>query len=333
LDLRQLECFLAVADELHFGRAAKRIHLAQPTVSEAIRRLERALGAPLFNRTTRNVVLTEFGEVFLVEAYAAYQRVEEAFETGRRLAQLTPEQFMVGYATDLSEALLQIIPALRSRLSNVTMTLLAMTTRQQIEALRRRRLHVGICWLPECDDELESVVLDVAPFVALVPDGHPLVEFAEVSLDQLAAEPLIGWPRSLHPGLYDLFASSMDANGRPWTLVGTAVGIDNVASRVIAEHGIGVMPMPFTTERSFDNITSIPLSDGPVLERRIVWRKDESNKAVAIFIELLRDHDLKATASARPRNTAGAPALANVVTWPGVAPAQLPAQPRRARVR
>jgi DNA-binding transcriptional LysR family regulator len=333
LDLRQLECFLAVADELHFGRAAKRIHLAQPTVSEAVRRLERSLGAPLFNRTTRHVVLTEFGQAFLVEAYAAYARVEEAFETGRRLAQRTPEQFLVGYATDLSEALLQVIPALRSRLSNVTMTLLAMTTRQQIEALERRRLHVGICWLPTCDDELQSVLLDVAPFVALVPDNHPLAGLEDVTLERLAAEPLIIWPRSLHPAMYDLFASAMDATGRPWTLVGTAVGIDNVASRVIAEHGIGVMPMPFTNERSFDRIAYVPLRDGPGLERRIVWRRDERNQAVSVFIELLCDLDLPGVTPVRSR-TAHAPAsVANVVAWPHEAADGWPTQPRSARVR
>jgi DNA-binding transcriptional LysR family regulator len=333
LDLRQLECFLAVADELHFGRAAKRIHLAQPTVSEAVRRLERALGAPLFTRTTRHVVLTEFGEAFLVEACAAYQRVEEAFETGRRLAQRTPEQFMVGYATDLSEALLQIIPALRSRLSNVTMTLLAMTTRQQMDALRRRRLHVGICWLPECDDDLQSVVFDVAPFVALVLQGHPLAALDDVTLERLAGEPLIGWPRSLHPALYDLFAASMDATGRPWTLVGTAVGIDNVASRVIAEHGIGVMPMPFTTERSFDSIACIPVSDGPALERRIVWRRDERNQAVNVFIDLLNDLDLLGDTSPRPRNAHDAAPATNVVAWPRAPETDRPVQPRSARVR
>jgi DNA-binding transcriptional LysR family regulator len=336
LDLRQLECFLAVADELHFGRAAKRIHLAQPTVSEAIRRLERSLGAPLFNRTTRQVVLTEFGEAFLVEACAAYQRVEEAFETGRRLAQRTPEQFLVGYATDLSQALLQMIPALRSRLSNVTMTLLAMTTRQQIEALRRRRLHVGICWLPELDDELQSVVLGVAHFAALVPHGHPLADLPAVTMRRLAGEPLIGWPRSLHPALYDLFATSMDATLRPWTLVGTAVGIDNVASRVIAEHGIGVMPMPFTTERTFDSIACIPVSDGPDLERRIVWRRDERSQAVTVFLELLRALDLAGAGAdpVRPLTIdVRQESTARVVPWPHDPAAAAAAQPRRARVR
>jgi DNA-binding transcriptional LysR family regulator len=86
MNLREIECFIAVADELHFGKAARRLHLAQPTVSESVRRLERCLGGPLFDRSTRNVRLTDLGITFLKEARDAYLRVEAAYETGRQFA-------------------------------------------------------------------------------------------------------------------------------------------------------------------------------------------------------------------------------------------------------
>lgn len=287
MDLRQLECFLAVADELHFGRAAERLHLAQPTVSESIRRLEREVGGMLFDRTTRNVSLTELGTAFRDEASAAYTHVEEAYETGRQLAQRGPDQFLVGYAMDLGPRLLGLLPTLKERCPGVTMTLHAMTTRRQLRALEHRRLHAGVCWEPEVGDIFRSMLLEQANFVAVAPAQHPLAQYDIVPIDRLADEPLIGWPRWLNPNLYDCFAAAMDATDRPWSLVGTTVGVDNVAARVLLGHGIGIVPEPFASERSVEGVVHLPIGGGPMIDRVLVWRRDESNPVAKVFVDLL----------------------------------------------
>lgn len=86
MNLREIECFIAVADELHFGRAARRLHLAQPSVSESVRSLERQVGGPLFDRTSRSVVLTDLGRAFLGDARDAYGDLVAAFDRARSLA-------------------------------------------------------------------------------------------------------------------------------------------------------------------------------------------------------------------------------------------------------
>ena len=289
MDLRQIECFIAVAEDLHFGRAAARLHLAQPTVSGAVRRLERELGGSLFDRTTRNVTLTQMGEAFVVEAQHAYERMEDAYRNGRKIAQTGPDICLVGHAMDASEQLLGLIPLLRDHFPATVTTLQHMSTSQQLDAIRRRRLHLGICCMPDLTEGLASTALGEFGLLAVVPNDHPMVRQPTTTMSCLAAEPLIGWPRSLHPPMYDRFCEAMDDTGNAWSLVGAAIGFDNVASRVMAGHGIGVVPAPVVGGRTLPSITYVPVEDSPALERVAVWRRDEPNKGVSVLVDLLVD--------------------------------------------
>ncbi|MCU1455002.1 MAG: LysR family transcriptional regulator [Acidimicrobiales bacterium] len=289
MDLRQLECFLAVADTLHFGHAAEQLHLAQPTVSESVRRLEREVGGPLFDRTTRNVTLTALGVAFRGEADAAYRRVQDAYTTGRILAQRRPEACFVGHAMDVSENILRLVPEMGRRCPEIVLTLQYMSTMQQLESLRRRRLQLGVCWQPDLSGELVAMPMGEATLLAVVPADHPLADHEEIPLALLATEPLIGWPRELHPGMYDRFANAMDALGEPWALVGTTVGFDNVASRVLAGHGVGVVPGPAVGESRVPTLAYIPVTDGPAFERVAVWRRGETNPAVPVLVDLMSE--------------------------------------------
>src|ERR1700760_1394587 len=105
MNLREVECFLKVAEHLHFGRAADELFLGQPAVSESIRRLERELGGALFDRTTRRVRLTPLGTAFQQEARLAYDMLRRAYERGRSMAEQSALEFVVGYSGDLGDEL------------------------------------------------------------------------------------------------------------------------------------------------------------------------------------------------------------------------------------
>lgn len=288
MDLRQLECFLAVADTLHFGRAAGRVHLSQSAVSEAVRRLERELGGPLFTRTTRTVTMTPLGRAFLDGAGPAYAQVEDAYRTGRRLARGERTTIRLGHAMDPGDHLLGLVPELRACCPDAVLTLHPLGTAAQLDAVERRRLDAGLCWLPERRDALEYVELGSAPLVAVVPLDHPLAGDERTALRRLADEPLIGWPRAVHPQLYDAFRESMDALDASWSLVGVAVGFQNVASRVLAGQGVGMVPEPVTGARTVPGLAYVAVDDGPRFGRFGVRRHDAADRVLDVLFDLVR---------------------------------------------
>ena len=288
MDLRQLECFLKVAEHLHFGRAAEELYLGQPTVSEAIRRLERDVGGPLFERTTRRVTLTPLGEAFLAEARPAFEGVQRAYERGRSLAQQQALEFHLGYTGELGEDLLDAIAALQTEAPGVLVSLRAMSTGRQVRAVQEGRLHAAIGWVPELGPDLDSLLLGTATLVAVVPASHALAEQDVTSLAEIAHEPLIAWPRSANAVTYDRFAEAMDATGVPWTLVGTAAGADTVAARVLSGFGIGVLFESFAEVRPLEGLAYVPVKDeDPVIERMLFWRRDQHHVALPAFRELM----------------------------------------------
>jgi DNA-binding transcriptional LysR family regulator len=289
MDLRQLECFFAVAEELHFGRAANRLFLAQPTVSESVRRLERELGGDLFDRTTRNVKLTDLGAAFLDESNVAYKSVEEAYRNGRSLATSSPQRVLVGHSMDNGAQMLRLIPHMRDRCPGTVVTLRQDSTPHQLLSVRRRRLHAGVCFMPDACEEISYAGLGAASLIAVVLSSHPIAQAGTTTLAAVAAEPLIGWPRSLNPMMFDRLVAAMEDVGEPWSLIGTTIGMSNVASRVMAGHGIGLVPQPASQDQMFEGISYVPITDGPTFSRAVVWRRGEKNKAVAVAIEALEE--------------------------------------------
>lgn len=274
MNLRELECFLAVADALHFGRAAERLHLAQPTVSESVRRLERALGGDLFDRSTRNVALTELGRSFLAEASHAFQQVEAAYETGRRLAHCRSEQIVVGHTPEDERLLVALTSELRRRIPGVTVVLEEMTTVDQLDGLRHHRIDAGLAWAPEGDPDIGALTIASCGFVAVLTEANPLARETTLTAGRIAGEPLITWPRASSPLMYDRFATVMDATGLPWSLVATSTGGANLASRVISGQGVGAVPSAAIAHRRFDGVRIVPLTDpGLFVERALVWPK------------------------------------------------------------
>jgi len=287
MELRQLECFLSVAKHLHFGKAAEELYIAQPTISDTIRKLEHELGGKLFNRSTRRVTLTPLGEAFYADAQAAYEGVARAYRRGQELARDERTELRVGHSVGDTSELVQAAGTLQLQAPRTRVTLWAMPTIRQVELLRDRRLHVAICWEPDVDDSLQSQSLGTARLVAVVSPAHPFADLASVPLKLLAEEPLLVWPRSLNPPLYDRFAAAMAESELTWTLVGTSVGVNNIGASVLSGFGTGVMIEPIEQAR-LPNLRYVPLDPpAPSIRRSMLWRRDERNPSVARFVELV----------------------------------------------
>lgn len=289
MDLRQLEVFLEVKEQLHFGRAAERLYLAQPTVSETIRRLERELGGRLFERSTRRVRLTPLGEAFAPLAREAYDSVVGAYAAGKAFARDDANRLVVGHTGDW-EPLVDTVVRLQGERPGVHVSLRARATSRLAAELAAREVHLLIGWDPDLDDDTESLALDTSPLLAVLPATHALARRASVTLADLAREPLLGWPRSANPVAYDRFAAAMDATGRPWALVGTAQGHEDVAARVLSGFGIGVAYGAHMTATGVTGIVVVAV-DAPDLcfTRTLAWPAEAAHPAVADFVALARE--------------------------------------------
>ncbi|MFB7950326.1 LysR substrate-binding domain-containing protein [Kitasatospora phosalacinea] len=208
MELRQLRCFVAVAEELHFGRAAERLLLGQPAVSQQVRRLERELKVELFDRSPRYVRLTPAGERFLPAA----RNVLAAEDAARALAAdlAAPTVLRLGTVGGLGEQLEDILDTYRTQAPTVRVELHAEPVRERLARLSDGRLDAAFVRgaLPGADDGLRYLPLWQDELVIALPAGHPLAERPEVDLADLAALPLLMTERRNHPALVDLVADA-----------------------------------------------------------------------------------------------------------------------------
>ena len=274
IDARQLRYFLAVAEELHFGRAAQRLHIAQPALSRAIRRLEAVLEAHLFERDSRHVALTPAGDAFMPDARAAVDRLAHGVAAARRAAGGS-RALSVGFPSTLANSL---IPALVAELADAEspgrLELRELTVSEQLLSLRAGDLDVGFVYPSQhVPFELDELVLEELRterlFVAL-PHGHPRAAAREIPLSDLAEEPWVVLAASATPyGDRELLALTVPAGFRP-QVVQEATTVR--ACLALTASGLGVTLVPESAvDLHRDDLAFVALVGPPDVVLAAVW--------------------------------------------------------------
>lgn len=243
IDLRHLRYFLVVAEELHFSRAAERLDIAQPPLSQMIRRLEHELGVSLFHRTKRQVSLTDAGVVFCEEAKRTLAQAERAIRCARRANSGELGRLMVGFIGSAAYSVLpSIVRRFREQYPDVDLTLQELSTIQQVHALRNGQLQVGFLRPFGQEPTLRYKVILQEPLVIALPEHHRLSPQTKIRMGMLADEPFILFPRTLAPELYDQIISLCQHARFSPHVVQEAMQLPTIVSLVAAGIGVAVIP-------------------------------------------------------------------------------------------
>lgn len=289
MELRHLRYFAAVADELHFGRAAGRLAISQPPLSLAIRQLEDELGAKLFERDNKRVALTPAGEAFLEDVRHLLAQSGEAAEHARRVAGGSTGRLRVGFSGSmLYRGLPQAVAAYRSAWPGVVLTLVELNSAEQIDALAHDRLEAGFVHVPQVPDGLDGLLVADEPFVACLPEGHALARSSRLDLRELAAEPFVLFARSASPLYYEqVIALCIAAGFRPQVQFEARHWLSVVA--LVAE-GMGVAVVPAAIGASgMHGVRFATLKPSRIQSTSwCVWNPRRRSPARQAFVELWR---------------------------------------------
>jgi DNA-binding transcriptional LysR family regulator len=245
IELRHLRYFLAVSEELHFGRAAQRLHIAQPPLSQAIRKLEHELGVSLLRRTSRVVTQTEAGRVFAEEARNVLAAFDRAVAEARKAGGVGTK-LRIGCAVDLAiERLLRFLTALHETEPALEAHVTHLAASEQVERLRRGDLDLGIFFYAEEYDDLEMSPLFAGEHLAVyLPRAHRLAATEVLGPSDLADETLVTFPREANPALHDHLLTSFGAAGYRFRSVEEAGGLNTRDLMVAVAERSGVAFWP-----------------------------------------------------------------------------------------
>ncbi|MGB3127294.1 MAG: LysR substrate-binding domain-containing protein [Pseudomonas sp.] len=291
MELRHLRYFIAVAEELHFGRAAQVLGISQPPLSQQIQALEREVGARLFERTNRRVELSEAGRLFLQEARLVLAQVDKAADVARRAQLGELGELKIGFTSSapFNSSIPQAIFAFRQAFPAVHLNLQEMSSTEVAESLVDESIQVGLMRPLPLPDSLSVIELMREPLVAVLNAGHPLVEGSErgLHLAQLADEPFVFFPRTYGSGLYaQLLSLARDAGFSPHFAqeAGEAMTIIGL---VAAGLGVSVLPASYQRIRIDGVVYRTLLDQEAVTAVWLVQRKGTQTPMAKAFVELL----------------------------------------------
>jgi DNA-binding transcriptional LysR family regulator len=292
VDLRHLRYFVAVAEELSFTRAARRLGMAQPPLSQQIRRLEEVVGSPLFERVPR-VALTEAGTVFLEAARRTLVQIALAVDSAGRVGRGVAGRLTVGIASSVVfTPLPRAFRAYRARYPGVEFQLREMHSGAQLEALRAGTIDVGLLRESLSDGDLDSETVFREPFIAVLPARHLLAARSRVAPHQLAKEPFILFPRKVAPALYDQIAAVCRAGGFSPDVKHEALEWHTVSGLVGANMGVAIAPAGLARLRwrgvAYRQLKPLAVETSIVMCRR----RDSSRGIVESFVRTLRQAQL-----------------------------------------
>ena len=287
-DLRALRCFVAVAEELHFGRAAQRLHIAQPPLSQTIHTLESRLGVLLFERTRRRVALTHAGGALLERARALLRDAERAAVAAQRASRGEIGQLSVGFILAATHHVLpEALREFRRRMPEVELTLREMPIRAQLTALAEGEIDVGFLRPPVDTDSIAAETLIREPFMVALPEGHRLARHASLALPRLAPESFVMFTPGRSP-LYTQIISACAASGFTPAVVQDAAHIVTVIGLVRAGLGIAVVPQSVQALKPAGIELRALRGLDVRAETAIAWRRDDLSPVGEAFIAATR---------------------------------------------
>ncbi|HEX8476801.1 MAG TPA: LysR family transcriptional regulator [Telluria sp.] len=294
LELRQLRYFVTVAEELHFGHAATRLHMTQPPLSQAIQGLEALLGAALFLRNRRGVALTAAGAALLPEARRMLAEAAGLGDLVQRAAAGASGRLALAFVTSADYSVLPpFLRAYRAAFPAVEIILQEATSDIQLDDLLHARIDCGFL-IPPLPDKaratLDYMKVLEEPLILAAPSGLTGLQDGPIRLQDLPALPLIIFPRKISPALHDAILSCFTAAGVTPVIGQEAIQMQTIVGLVSAGMGLALVPQsvsnlmrPGVEYRALAAVT-------PLVETGLAWRRDNASPVLHGFLELLRNH-------------------------------------------
>ena len=288
MDMRHLRCFVAVAEELHFGRAAQRLHLTQPPVSLAIKELEEELGVRLLDRTSRRIALTPAGEMALQDARSVLASADLMRRRAREAASGLMGSLTIGF---ISLPALSFLPPLLRRFSEdnprVKLSLLEGTTDQMLHEVESGRVDVGLVFqTPDLAEPLQSCLVQQEPLVVALPETHPLARHATVSVARLAQEQFLGFERHFGPLMFDAVVATCMRHGFSPQIF-SARQMHTIVSLVSGGLGVALVP-DCVRALGREGVAFRPMrGEKTYVATEAVWRRSDRSPVLEAFLAQL----------------------------------------------
>jgi DNA-binding transcriptional LysR family regulator len=292
MELRHLRYFVAVATELHFTRAAERLGIGQPPLSQQIQQLEHEIGTPLFVRDRRGVVLTEAGQAFLAEAQLVLAGAERAKQAARRIGNGEVGTLTIGFTVSASihPFVPRLIRSYRGKHPGVDVSVVEQPTLHLIERVQNGSIDLAFVRAPA--PQLPGIKIDTIlsePMLAVVASTHPLAARDAIELHELAGEPFILYPRKLGTGVYDAVMQACEAAGFQPHAGLEVPQMTSVVTFVAAGMGVSVIPATMSQLQA-EGVRYLRLTgDPPIANLAIAYGTKAPSMAMSYFISLTRE--------------------------------------------
>jgi DNA-binding transcriptional LysR family regulator len=288
MELRHLRYFVAVGEEQHYGRGARRLRVAQPALSRQIQQLEDELGFKLFDRLPRGVKISTAGKSFLEDARRILQQVNEATTRARRVARGQSGTLRVGFTENASwhGVVPESFRKFRQEQPDAELQVNPLSSLEQIEAVRSGRLDAGFIFnMPKTDRELDQIPVASHKIALAAPRGHPLQKFKKLRLRDLSDTHFVWFPRRESPAFYDRLMHECFRGGLKSPRI-VQEGVNEATMRSRGAHGVGVAVVNEKARwRCPQSVVVLPVMDlNLLLPLAVVWRKDNASPLLAKFV-------------------------------------------------
>ncbi|MFP7471445.1 LysR family transcriptional regulator [Niallia taxi] len=281
MELRHLQYFQTVAEELHFGRAAARLNMTQPPLSQQIKQLEEELGFPLFHRSSRAVELTTAGDVFLGQIRSILSQLDRAVDTARHTARGELGKIIIGFVgTATYEILPPAIKEFRTIFPSIDIELRQLSAPNQLNALLNGDIDIGFSHPPVASCELISSSLKKSECVIAIPKNHRLADKQAVAITDMMNEPIISLSKEAWPSLYEDFIQLCNKHGFQPNIVQESTEYQMVIGLVTA--GIGIAVVPDSAKKLFNlDVLYKKLDQEELIAEWIIsYRRENHNPAL-----------------------------------------------------